>query len=109
MNSLLVTEAKEPPDAYTLLYQPCLMPFINLDIIVKYVNTEICTPEMIQHMAAHIANIHHPAAKIHTAFTQEGLELFMETGRITGYEQPQRGITQYDASHRGRQSNSSYY
>lgn len=83
MNSLLVTEAKEPPEAYTLLYQPCLMPFINLDIIVKYVNTEICTPEMIQHMAAHIANIHHPDAKIHTAFTQEGLELFMETGRIT--------------------------
>lgn len=81
--SLLSTMATEPPNVYTLLYQPCLVPFISLEIMTKHVNPEICTPEILQNMATHIANIRHPSAMIHSAFTLDGLELFMQTGRLT--------------------------
>ena len=47
------------------------------------VNKDIITPEMQQFLVQYYQSIGNHTVNVHIAFTMEGIELFMETGRIT--------------------------
>lgn len=69
------------PQIYTILYQPCLTPFIDDDIIASHLKMEYFSEDMLRRIATHFAVVKRTI--INSCFTQEGLELFLNTGRIT--------------------------
>ena len=69
------------PQIYTILYQPCLTPFIDEDIIGRHLKMEYFSEDMIRRISTHFAVVKRTI--INSCFTQEGLELFLNTGRIT--------------------------
>lgn len=85
MQSVLMAENSTPPgpQIFTILYQPCMTPFIDNDIILNHLNMEYFSPEMLQRMAVHFQVMKTKNTVINSCFTREGLELFLKTGRIT--------------------------
>lgn len=85
MESVLMAENTASPGThiYTILYQPCITPFINRDIILNHLNMEYFSNEMLQRMATHFDVLKNQNTVINSCFTQEGLELFLKTGRLT--------------------------
>lgn len=70
-------------DHYNIFYQPNLNAFIPVDIMLDRINKDILTPEMQQFLVQYFQRINNHTVNVHIAFTLEGLELFMETGRIS--------------------------
>lgn len=70
-------------DHYNIFFQPNLNAFIPLDIMLDRINKDVITPEMQQFLIEYFQSINNHTVNVHISFTMEGLELFMETGRIT--------------------------
>lgn len=70
-------------DHFNIFFQPNLNAFIPVDIMLDRVNKDIITPEMKQFLVQYYQSIGNHTVNVHIAFTMEGMELFMETGRIT--------------------------
>lgn len=70
-------------DHFNIFFQPNLNAFIPVDIMLDRVNKDIITPEMQQFLVQYYQSIGNHTVNVHIAFTMEGIELFMETGRIT--------------------------
>lgn len=69
------------PQIHTILYQPCLTPFIDDDIIASHLNVEYFSEDMLKRITTHFAVVKRTI--INSCFTREGLEQFLKTGRIT--------------------------
>lgn len=70
-------------DHYNIFFQPNLNAFMPVDIMLDRINKDIITPEMQQFLVEYFQSINNHTVNVHISFTMEGLELFMETGRIT--------------------------
>lgn len=70
-------------DHYNIFFQPNLNAFMPVDIMLDRINKDIITPEMQQFLVGYFQSINNHTVNVHISFTMEGLELFMETGRIT--------------------------
>lgn len=70
-------------DHYNIFFQPNLNAFLPVDIMLDRINKDIITPEMQQFLVEYFQKINNHTVNVHISFTMEGLELFMETGRIT--------------------------
>ena len=70
-------------DHYNIFFQPNLNAFMPVDIMLDRINKDIITPEMQQFLIGYFQSINNHTVNVHISFTMEGLELFMETGRIT--------------------------
>ena len=70
-------------DHYNIFFQPNLNAFMPVDIMLDRINKDIITPEMQQFLVDYFQSINNHTVNVHISFTMEGLELFMETGRIT--------------------------
>ena len=70
-------------DHYNIFFQPNLNAFIPLDIMLDRINKDVITPEMQQFLVEYFQSINNHTVNVHISFTLEGLELFMEKGRIT--------------------------
>lgn len=85
MESVLMAEDTISPGShiYTILYQPCITPFIDRDIILKHLNMKYFSDEMLQRIIAHFEMLKNQKTVINSCFTKEGMELFLTTGRLT--------------------------
>lgn len=68
---------------YELFYQPCFPSFCPEDILLDRLNTALIPPEMQSVITTYFEKIRTQYTKKHISFTLEGLNLFMETGRVT--------------------------
>lgn len=98
LDSLLVTGQIDTSAIHTLLYQPCLLPFISPETIARHMNQSLCDETTLQRVAEHFAMMRAKQPKIYSSFTREGLELFMKTGKIT--EVPDTYYTYFEPAER---------
>lgn len=70
-------------DHYNVFFQPNLNAFVPMDVMLDRVNKDILTEEMQKFLVDYYKSIGNHTVNVHISFTKEGLELFMETGRIT--------------------------
>ena len=98
LDSLIVTGQIETSEIYTLLYQPCLLPFTEPEMIARHINKNLCDASTLQRIAAHFAMMRAKQPKIYSSFTRQGLELFLQTGRIT--EVPDAYYTYFEPNER---------
>lgn len=68
---------------YELFYQPCFPSFCPNDILLDRLNTDIIPPEMQNVIVDYFSKIRAQYQNKHISFTLEGLNYFMETGRVT--------------------------
>lgn len=81
--TFLNEEDLQASEVYELFYQPCFPSFCPESILRDRLNTAIIPPEMQQVITAYFAKIRTQYANHLISFTLEGLNLFMETGRVT--------------------------
>lgn len=98
LDSLIVTGQIDTSAIHTLLYQPCLFPFIKPETIARHINKALCDASTLERLTAHFATMRSKQPRIYSSFTREGLELFMQTGKIT--EVPDAYYTYFDPDER---------
>lgn len=76
-------EELQSENIYELFYQPCFPRFCPDDILLDRLNTDIISPEMKNVIVDYSAKIRVQYKNMNTFFTIEGLNYFMETGRVT--------------------------
>lgn len=67
---------------YNIMYQPCIVPYIPNDTVNACINTELLTPEMLGQIQEYLYNISTCHNTFQMVFTEEGLDLFLRTGKI---------------------------
>ena len=67
---------------YNIMYQPCIVPYIPNDTVNACINTELLTPEMLAQIQEYLYNISTCHNTFQMVFTEEGLDLFLRTGKI---------------------------
>lgn len=68
---------------YELFYQPCFPSFCPEDILLDRLNTNLVTPEQVEVIKDYFNKIRAQYKDKSVTFTLDGLNLFMETGRVT--------------------------
>lgn len=68
---------------YELFYQPCFPSFCPENILLDRLNTDLIPPEMVEVIKDYFTKIRAQYKDKSISFTLEGLNLFMETGRVT--------------------------
>ena len=81
--SFMSDDEIQAEEVYELFYQPCFPSFCPENILMDRLNTAIIPKEMQQVIAAYFAKIRAQYSNHFISFTLEGLNLFMETGRVT--------------------------
>lgn len=67
---------------YNLMFQPCLIPYIPRQTIDNCLRKEILTPRLYEQAQEYLTRSYSKHKNFQTVFTQEGLELFLRSGRI---------------------------
>ena len=67
---------------YNIMFQPCIVPYIPSNTVNACINTEVLTPEMLEQINNYLYNISFCHNTFHMVFTEEGLDLFLSTGKI---------------------------
>ena len=67
---------------YNIMYQPCIVPYIPSDTVNACINTDILTSEMLAQINEYLYNISTCHNTFQMVFTEEGLDLFLRTGKI---------------------------
>ena len=82
-STFLSDEEINAEEVHELFYQPCFPSFCPEDILIDRLNKDIIPAEMQGVIAAYFDKIRAQYSTHHISFTLEGLNLFMETGRVT--------------------------
>ena len=82
-STFLSDEEINAEEVHELFYQPCFPSFCPENILMDRLNTDIIPPEMQGVIADYFAKIRSKYSSHSISFTLEGLNLFMETGRVT--------------------------
>ena len=82
-STFLSDEEINAEEVHELFYQPCFPSFCPESILMDRLNTDIIPPEMQGVIADYFAKIRSKYSSHSISFTLEGLNLFMETGRVT--------------------------
>ena len=82
-STFLSDEEINAEEVHELFYQPCFPSFCPEDILMDRLNKDIIPAEMQGVIAAYFDKIRAQYSTHHISFTLEGLNLFMETGRVT--------------------------
>jgi hypothetical protein len=67
---------------YSLLYQPSMPPFCDVQTMYSLINKDILTQELLQVWGKHFSNLNNYSGTLNMQFTIEGLRLFLETGQV---------------------------
>ena len=82
-STFLSDEEINAEEVHELFYQPCFPSFCPESILMDRLNTAIIPPEMQGVIADYFAKIRSKYSSHSISFTLEGLNLLMETGRVT--------------------------
>lgn len=67
---------------YNIMYQPCIVPYIPSETANACINTDILTSEMLAQINEYLYSISTCHNTFQMVFTEDGLDLFLRTGRI---------------------------
>lgn len=67
---------------YSIMYQPCITPYIPTETIKTIINLQMLTPKLTEQINEYLHNLNTWHNSCMMVFTEEGLELFLRSGKI---------------------------